>query len=150
MPVRPGVVSSFFFPGHSCRSGGPFLLMQTCGSGIRTREGVLVSTIIRVSSRRMSFINARGKLQPYTCIYTRIGRREIERQERSWGEMTRKVERKSEARGTRREKTTEAKYPSFCFVPGGWAPLPPRPLARSSYYYYFLSQYLLFPHSVLC
>lgn len=124
--------------------------MQTCGSGIRTREGVLVSTIIRVSSRRMSFINARGKLRPYTCIYTRIGRRETERQERSWGEMTRKAERKSEARGTRREKTTEAKYPSFCFVPGGWAPLPPRPLARSSYYYYFLSQYLLFPHSVLC
>jgi len=41
-----------------------------------------------------------------------------------------------------------------------YAPLPPRPLPIAarippralalSYYYYFLSQYLLFPHSVLC
>lgn len=51
----------------------------------------------------MSFINARGKLRPYTCIYTRVRERERERSDcgRGGGEMTRRVERKSEVKGTR-------------------------------------------------
>lgn len=130
VPVRPipfPLSLSFFFLDHSYRTRGRILLMQTCGGGTCTREGVLVSTIIRVSSRRMSFINARGKLRPYTCIYTRMGRREIEREtemivggddEEGWGK-----EWSERYKGGRREKTTEAKYPSFCFVPGGWVPL---------------------------
>lgn len=138
-----------FFRLTPIRSGRRFVLMQPCGGGTRTREGALVSTIIRVSSRRMSFINARGKLRPYTCIYTSDGERNRKRKNKGG-------KRKSEmVRG--REETAEAKYPSFCFVPGGWAlalrPLPSllSPCAPSlSYYYYFLSQYLLFPHSVLC
>lgn len=114
--------------------------MQPCGGGTRIREGALVSTIIRVSSRRMSFINARGKLRPYTCIYTRV-RREGEREGTVRRGCRERVRRGRWRRG--RGKTTEAKYPSFCFVLGGWVlslcafpfplpPLLPRPLARSS------------------
>lgn len=134
-----------------------------CNRGTRTREGALVSTIIRVSSRRMSFINARGKLRPYTCIYTRVGKGE-----RVDGREGRNGQEGLRERGWRRgwrETTTEAKYPSFCFVLGGWvlslcafpSPFPSPTSSPSSatprsvfYYYYFLSQYLLFPHSVLC
>lgn len=71
----------------------------------------------------------------------------------------------------RRTVFAEPKYPSFRFVPRGWARAPSfslslplslsllltaslslsfRTLRSASYYYYFLSQYLLFPHSVLC
>lgn len=151
---------SFFFGRKeviSAEAGRWFLLMQPCGGGTRTREGALVSTIIRVSSRRMSFINARGKLRPYTCIYTRV-RREGEREGTVRRGCRERVRRGRWRRG--RGKTTEAKYPSFCFVLGGWVlslcafpfPLPPPPASSRSlfYYYYFLSQYLLFPHSVLC
>lgn len=82
---NPHAISSLslsFFRVIPCRSQRTVPAdAKTCrGAGTRTRKGVLVSTIIRVSSRRMSFINARGKLRPYTCIYTRMGRKEIERE----------------------------------------------------------------------
>jgi len=97
---------SLFFFKSFLRSRGRFL--QTCGGGTRTRESVLVSTIIRVSSRRMSFINA-GRNSGRILVFIRkwerkrrrVRERERERGEQREGERTRKVEKKSEARGTR-------------------------------------------------
>lgn len=133
--------------------------MQPCGGGTRTREGALVSTIIRVSSRRMSFINARGKLRPYTCIYTRVREGRERGRERSGG-VVEKEYGEGDGGGGRGENDG-GEVSIVLLRPRGLGalplrlslPPPPTPPASSRslfYYYYFLSQYLLFPHSVLC
>lgn len=142
--------------------------------GTHTRKRALVSTIIRVSPSRMSFINASGKLWAYTCIYTsgwaegeeraRRGRGVGERRGRRSKRMGREREgRHSRSQSIRRSASSPGVGDARARASASASTLllssPPSLLAVSrsfpysplaSYYYYFLSQYLLFPHSVLC
>lgn len=88
----------------------------------------------------MSFINARGKLRPYTCVYTSEGERGQEKRRAEQKRRGRVEEKEYSAgerggQGSREEAENDGGEVSIvlCFVPGGWArALPPHCYPYSS------------------